>query len=143
MHRDIKAENVFIAGHNLVKVGDFGFSTQLRSRQEALSTFCGSPPYAAPELFRDQSYAGPCVDVWALGVLLYFVVTACMPFRAQTVAALKKLILEGQYSLPEYLSEPCKRLIMSILQASVSHRANRGKFKNKNVECERSLIHRC
>ncbi|XP_077549168.1 serine/threonine-protein kinase NIM1 [Haemaphysalis longicornis] len=118
VHRDIKAENVFIAGHNLVKVGDFGFSTQLRSRQEALSTFCGSPPYAAPELFRDQSYAGPCVDVWALGVLLYFVVTACMPFRAQTVAALKKLILEGQYSLPEYLSDPCKRLIMSILQVS-------------------------
>ncbi|KAH7935165.1 hypothetical protein HPB52_004628 [Rhipicephalus sanguineus] len=118
VHRDIKAENVFIAGHNLVKVGDFGFSTQLRSREEALSTFCGSPPYAAPELFRDESYAGPCVDVWALGVLLYFVVTACMPFRAQTVAALKKLILEGHYTLPEYLSEQCKKLIASILQAS-------------------------
>ncbi|XP_075731673.1 serine/threonine-protein kinase NIM1 [Rhipicephalus microplus] len=116
VHRDIKAENVFIAGHNLVKVGDFGFSTQLRSRDEALSTFCGSPPYAAPELFRDESYAGPGVDVWALGVLLYFVVTACMPFRAQTVAALKKLILEGHYALPEYLSEQCKRLIASILQ---------------------------
>ncbi|XP_065306036.1 serine/threonine-protein kinase NIM1-like [Dermacentor albipictus] len=116
VHRDIKAENVFIAGHNLVKVGDFGFSTQLRSREEALSTFCGSPPYAAPELFRDESYAGPCVDVWALGVLLYFVVTACMPFRAQTVAALKKLILEGHYALPEYLSEHCKKLIASILQ---------------------------
>ncbi|XP_077499477.1 serine/threonine-protein kinase NIM1 [Amblyomma americanum] len=116
VHRDIKAENVFIAGHNLVKVGDFGFSTQLRSRDEALGTFCGSPPYAAPELFRDESYAGPGVDVWALGVLLYFVVTACMPFRAQTVAALKKLILEGNYAIPEYLSESCKKLIASILQ---------------------------
>ncbi|XP_064477333.1 serine/threonine-protein kinase NIM1-like [Ornithodoros turicata] len=116
LHRDIKAENVFIAGHNIVKVGDFGFSTQVRFRDDALNTFCGSPPYAAPELFKDESYIGPYVDIWALGVLLYFIVTSTMPFKAQTVAALKKLILDGQYQVPNFLSEPCRTLISGILQ---------------------------
>lgn len=107
---------MFIAGHNIVKVGDFGFSTQVRFHDDALNTFCGSPPYAAPELFKDENYIGPYVDIWALGILLYFIVTGAMPFKAQTVAALKKLILEGQYELPSFLSEPCRTLISGILQ---------------------------
>eukprot|EP00069_Balaena_mysticetus_P013635 bmy_08136T0 len=115
IHRDLKAENVFYTNNTCVKVGDFGFST-VSKKGEMLNTFCGSPPYAAPELFRDEHYVGVYVDIWALGVLLYFMVTGTMPFRAETVAKLKKSILEGTYSEPPHVSEPCLRLIRGVLQ---------------------------
>lgn len=132
VHRDLKAENVFFSSPNTVKVGDFGFSTHVRDSHEPLRTFCGSPPYAAPELFRDDSYMGPLVDVWALGVLLYFMLTATMPFKATTVAGLKKQILEGEYVIPQHLSTECHFLIFGILKQDPQTRTTLAQVKNSN-----------
>ncbi|KAG1684003.1 Serine/threonine-protein kinase NIM1 [Nymphon striatum] len=129
IHRDLKAENVFYAGPNLVKLGDFGFSRYVSSLNDFLNTFCGSPPYAAPELFQDDSYVGPFVDLWALGILLYFMITAQMPFKAQNVTQLKKTIINGDYTIPAYVSQDCQDLVEALLQHNPKERISISQMK--------------
>ncbi|XP_072310938.1 serine/threonine-protein kinase NIM1-like [Eucyclogobius newberryi] len=122
VHRDLKAENVLFTLSGCVKVADLGFSTRLSARHQLLETQCGSPPYAAPELFQDQPYLGPAVDVWAMGVLLFFMVTGNMPFRAETMGKLRRCVLSAEYELPRWVPGPCQRLIRGILKPSPADR---------------------
>ncbi|VVC43408.1 Protein kinase domain,Protein kinase-like domain,Serine/threonine-protein kinase, active site [Cinara cedri] len=121
VHRDIKAENVFLSSRGVAKLGDFGFSITV-SNDEKLETFCGSPPYAAPELFLDQRYVGRPVDVWSLGVLLFFMTTATMPFIGDNMAGLRRSILAGQVDPPSWMSESLASLIGSMLNTSPDDR---------------------
>uniref|UniRef100_A0A8C6TL53 non-specific serine/threonine protein kinase n=1 Tax=Neogobius melanostomus TaxID=47308 RepID=A0A8C6TL53_9GOBI len=116
IHRDLKAENVLFTLSGCVKVADLGFSVRVSNRNHLLDTQCGSPPYAAPELFQDEPYLGPPVDVWAMGVLLFFMVTGTMPFRAETMGKLKRCILDGSYTIPPLVPAPCQRLIKGVLK---------------------------
>ena len=63
VHRDLKAENLLLDANMNIKIADFGFSNYYKSDGH-LATWCGSPPYAAPEVFEGKKYCGPEIDVW-------------------------------------------------------------------------------
>ncbi|GMR36737.1 hypothetical protein PMAYCL1PPCAC_06932, partial [Pristionchus mayeri] len=120
-HRDIKAENImFSEPGGSLRLVDFGFSRLLDD--DSVRTFCGSPPYAAPELFQSDSYDGKAVDMWACGILLYFILVGVTPFRGETVSDLKGKVLEGKYTFPEYLSLFSQEVMRRLLEMNSKER---------------------
>uniref|UniRef100_A0ABM5F476 non-specific serine/threonine protein kinase n=1 Tax=Pogona vitticeps TaxID=103695 RepID=A0ABM5F476_9SAUR len=121
VHRDLKAENLLLDADMNIKIADFGFSNEFTFGNK-LDTFCGSPPYAAPELFQGKKYDGPEVDVWSLGVILYTLVSGSLPFDGQNLKELRERVLRGKYRIPFYMSTDCENLLKKFLILNPSKR---------------------
>lgn len=114
VHRDLKPENLLLDEYLNVKIGDFGLSN-IMTDGDFLKTSCGSPNYAAPEVISGKLYAGPEIDIWSCGVILYVMLCGRLPFDDEYIPTLFKKINGGIYSLPSYLSPEVKHLLSSML----------------------------
>lgn len=116
-HRDLKLENVLLDKHHNAKLSDFGFTRELpfitHGSKSLLNEFCGTGAYMAPELIQRNPYSGIKIDIWALGVILYTMLTGEMPFDDSLDSQeLREAIVN---STPRYLDD------------------------NKNLECENNI----
>ncbi|KAK8174729.1 hypothetical protein BC567DRAFT_289719 [Phyllosticta citribraziliensis] len=126
-HRDLKPENILVDAHTMdIKLVDFGMAA-LQPVGSWLSTPCGSPHYAAPEVIRFKQYDGGQADVWSCGVILYVMLTGTPPFNYnenQDLTHLFKLIAQAKYVMPEGLSHSAMDLISKILVPDPNKRIN-------------------
>ncbi|XP_042269462.1 MAP/microtubule affinity-regulating kinase 4 isoform X3 [Thunnus maccoyii] len=145
VHRDLKAENLLLDANSNIKIADFGFSNEFTAGSK-LDTFCGSPPYAAPELFQGKKYDGPEVDIWSLGVILYTLVSGSLPFDGQNLKELRERVLRGKYRVPFYMSTDCEGILRRFLVLNPAKRCSleqimKDKWLNVSYEGEELKPH--
>ncbi|KAG5283206.1 hypothetical protein AALO_G00039550 [Alosa alosa] len=128
VHRDLKTENLLLDANMNIKLADFGFGN-FYNAGEPLSTWCGSPPYAAPEVFEGKEYEGPQLDIWSLGVVLYVLVCGSLPFDGASLPALRQRVTEGRFRIPYFMSQDCENLIRKMLVVDPAKRITVAQIK--------------
>ncbi|XP_058834353.1 testis-specific serine/threonine-protein kinase 6-like [Topomyia yanbarensis] len=126
-HRDLKCENILLSKKGAVQLADFGFARVCGEQHGAFSeTYCGSAAYAAPEVILGKPYNPMVSDVWSLGVILFVMLNAAMPFDDRNV---KKLVEDHQnrnYKFEEpllkQLSSAAIRTIYELLNPDPNER---------------------
>ena len=114
VHRDLKPENLLLDSDQQLRIADFGLSNVMKDG-DFFKTSCGSPNYAAPEVISGRLYAGPEVDVWSCGVILYALLCGSLPFDDENIPNLFKKIKGGIFTLPGHMSDDIKDLISRML----------------------------
>ena len=127
-HRDLKPENLLLTSKNILKIIDFGLAHEYNDNM-LLSTKCGSPSYAAPEILKGCKYNGFKSDVWCCGIILYAMLTGFLPFGGENNKILFKNIIKCELKLSMFDDEEIKNLIKGILTPEPETRITINKIK--------------
>ena len=94
LHRDIKTQNIFIANNDILKIGDFGISKQVETITPLAMTACGTPYFMPPEVCQGKPYDSKA-DVWAIGVIIYELITLKKPFDSDSINGVFEKIVKS------------------------------------------------
>ena len=117
LHRDIKSQNVKLNSGGEVKLLDFGIAKDSSNQHGLTQTggVIGTPHYLAPEQL-DGRPASPQTDIWALGVLLYEMLTGDLPFQGETLGSLVLQITQANFAAPEQINPAVPREVSGIVR---------------------------
>ena len=133
IHRDIKSSNIFLTKNNQIKLGDFGIAKRLNKTFSKAHTIVGTPYYLSPEIINNEPYDYKS-DIWAMGVLLYEMVTLKLPFDSNNIAQLYIKIVKGVYQpISCVFSKELRMLITSMLKVKSKLRPSIGDIMNFSI----------
>jgi len=123
VHGDLKPRNVRLAENGEIKVLDFGIAKALSLSRKVTRNDFGSMPYLSPERL-DSTEVDAHADLWALGVILYELLSGATPFQAADTRRLEQRIREGYRShpLPQSCPKPLQGIVARLLASSVTDR---------------------
>ena len=132
VHRDLKPDNIMVAEKNInsneeniiIKIMDFGFS-KIVSKQEKLIEGLGTLYYASPELIQNSPYNIE-IDIWSIGVIIYYMFTGCYPFYGKEEEEIEEKILEENVEFKDgewgNISDKVQDLISKCLEKNPEER---------------------
>ena len=124
VHRDLKPENLLLSQGNILKIVDFGLSNYYYPEGKLLSTPCGSPCYASPEMVCGNKYNGFRIDVWSCGIIIFAMICGYLPFEDPNNEILFKKIMKCKVDYPEYLSDDVLDIMNKIIVVDPNKRIN-------------------
>ena len=132
MHRDLKSANIFLFKKNhLCKLGDMNVSKVIKDK--VLLTQTGTPYYASPEVWRDESYSYKS-DLWSIGCVIYELCEQHPPFLGKNLDELFEEVCRGKPKrINRIYSDDLWKMIMMLLQTDVNKRADCDSFLNSKL----------
>ena len=124
IHRDLKLDNILLdesSQKKIPKIIDFGFAIQMGSNKK-LNIFCGTPSYMAPEIIAKREYHGEAADIWALGIIIYYLLNGDFPFKGSNERELFRKISNGNFNMPNNFSKRASEVISKILKVAPNER---------------------
>ena len=120
-HRDLKPENLLLTKEKILKIIDFGLCHDFDG-ENYLTTKCGSPSYAAPEILKGYPYDGFKTDIWCCGIILYAMLCGYLPFDGDNNQEIFQSIVECKPEFPDFLEDDSINLLLWILNSEPNDR---------------------
>jgi len=133
VHRDLKPENFMIKideyNKPKIKLIDFGFATYIPKNGEKLREYLGTREYAAPEILEEAGYREK-VDEWAIGVIMYNMLTGFEPFKGETPSEIKDSVLYATIKFDKIEDVDLRDICSKLLN----------RFVAKRITCKEALV---